>query len=152
MLSNYASSLILKEMCGKGGNYGTRIAARAFLALSSTEPNKLGQGVTEPTGGNYARKQIGYYDDTYGQLMGNPVDGVITNSQEIHFNEATANWATEEAPLTYACIYDAAENGNLLAWGLLGKTVDGEWVAQSIVPVANTVVVMKVGDVKISLT
>lgn len=147
MISNYASNLILKNLCGKTQN--ATIAQRAFLALSSTEPTASGGGVTEPTGNGYARKQIGYYQDTYGQLMGNPENGVITNAQEIHFDEATGPWGT----LTYGCIYDAAANGNLIAWGELGEyNEENVWTAKSITPAANTVVVIKVGNLKISLT
>lgn len=150
MISNYASNLILKEMCGKGGQYGTRLAQRAYLALSSTQPQANGQGVTEPSGNGYVRKQIGYWQDTYGQLMGNPVNGEITNSQEIHFNEATGSWGTQ----VWACLYDAETGGNLLAWGRLGETnpETGAWTDKSITPVANTVVVIKQGNFKISIT
>ena len=151
MISNYASSLILKGMTGRGGSNGGSIviAARAYLALSSTEPQKNGQGVTEPSGNGYARKQIGYYYDTLGALMGDPVNGVMTNKEEVHFNEATGEWGT----LTYACIYDAATGGNLIASGKLGKinSDTGSWEEQSITPVANSVVVIKEGNLKISI-
>ena len=154
MISNYASSLILKGMTGRGNNStsytgGIILTTRAFLALSSTEPQKNGQGVTEPSGNGYARKQIGYALDTYGQAMGDPVNGVMTNKEEIHFNEATGEWGT----LAYACIYDAETGGNLIASGKLGKTNTdtGEWEEQSITPVANSVVVIKEGNLKISI-
>lgn len=137
MISNYASNAILKNMCGKGSQYFSFVT-RAFLALSSTEPQANGQGVTEPTGNGYARKQIGYYQDTYGQLMGNPENGTIANSQEIHFNEATGNWGQQN----YACIYDAETDGNLIAWGALTTPIS---------PVENTVPVIKVGDLTISI-
>lgn len=154
MISNYASSLILKGMTGRGSDSSSypgsiTLASRAFLALSSTEPQKNGQGVTEPSENGYARKQIGYALDTYGQAMGDPVNGVITNKDEIHFNEATGGWGT----LTYACIYDAATGGNLIASGKLGKinSETGSWEEQSIAPVANSVVVIKEGNLKISI-
>lgn len=149
MITNYASNLVLNSMCGKTTTIS--IAPRAFLALSSTEPTVLGGGVTEPTDtAGYRRKQIGYAQDTYSQLMGTPSNGEITNTQEIHFDEATASWGT----CSYACIYDAQTGGNLIAWGELGHydSITGEWVAQSISPVANTVVVIKAGDLKISIT
>jgi hypothetical protein len=141
MISNYASSLILKGLTGKGrGNDGAIVlAARSFLALSSTEPQKNGQGVTEPSGNGYARKQIGYFYDTYGQLMGDPTDGVITNKDEIHFNEATADWPSA---LTYVCIYDAATSGNLLAWGALKTAITAK---------ANTVPLIRVGELTITI-
>ncbi len=137
MISNYASNIILKNMLGKGSQYFSFVT-RAFLALSSTEPQANGQGVTEPVGNGYVRKQLGYYQDTYGQLMGNPENGVIKNSQEIHFNKATGDWGQQR----YACIYDAATGGNLIAWGEL---------ATPITPVENTVPVIAVDGLVISI-
>ena len=150
MITTRTANSILNAMTGRTQNIS--IASRAFIALSSTEPNKLGQGVTEPVGGGYERKQIGYYNDTYGQLMGAPDDGVITNTQEIHFNEATGDWGEQK----YVCIFDAATGGNLVAWGELGEfeggdATSGTWKAKSITPQANTVVVLKVGMVRISI-
>lgn len=144
MISNYASNLILKGMVGKGNSsdYSTgsiTLTVRAYLALSSTEPQKNGQGVTEPSGNGYARKQIGWAKDTNGQLMGDPQDGVITNREEIHFNEATADWP---ATLNYVCIYDAATNGNLIAWGALKNPITAK---------ANTVPLIRIGELTVSI-
>lgn len=151
MITNRTANAILNAMTGKAQN--ASIASRAFIGLSSTEPNAQGQGITEPVGGGYERKQIGYYNDTYGQYMGTPVDGVITNNQEIHFNEATGDWGEQK----YVCIFDAATGGNLVAWGELGEyeggdAFSGTWKAKSITPKANTVVVLKVGNVRISIS
>lgn len=136
MISHYAAATILNGLCGKS-QYGA--APRAFLALSSAEPTANGQGVTEPVGNGYKRKQIGFWQDTYGQLMGTPSEGVITNTQEIHFDEATGAWGE----LKYVCIYSAETGGNLLAWGELENPIS---------PVANTVPVIKVGELVISIT
>lgn len=145
MISNYASGLILANMCGK--TQYANIAQRAFLALSATEPQATGDGVTEPIGNGYVRKQIGYYQDKEGNYMGEPSGNTIINAQEIHFNEATGDWGT----MQYVCIFDAAEGGHLIAWGTLGETVDGIWQPKPITPEANTVVVIRAGDLKISL-
>lgn len=145
MITNFASSEVLSAMCGKK-QYAS-LASRAFIGLSSTEPHADGTNVTEPAGNGYARKQIGYYSDTSSQYMGNPSGGVISNSQEIHFNEATGAWGTQR----YACIYDAATGGHLIAWGELGEEVEGEWTPVPITPTANTVVVIRPGNLRISL-
>lgn len=149
-ITNYTASQVLNAMCGKAQN--ATLASSAYLALSKTEPTAASGNVTEPSAASYHRKCIGIYGQAGTQLMGTPSAGVITNSQEIHFDEAEEAWATQEAPLTYACLFSAASGGNLLAYGLLGKTVEGVWTAQSIVPVANTAVIIKAGDLKISLT
>lgn len=49
--------------------------------------------------------------------LGEPVDGVVTNSQAINFNESTASWGT----ITHFVIYDSATvgEGNLLMYGTL---------------------------------
>lgn len=150
MITNYTATQILNAMCAK--SQYAQLASTAYLGLSKTEPTAAGGNVTEPSAASYHRKCIGIYNQSGTQLMGTPSAGVITNNQEIHFDEAEEAWATSEAPLTYACLFSAATGGNLLAYGLLGKTVEGEWVAQSIVPVANTAVIIKTGDLKISLT
>lgn len=144
MISHYASRIILNGICGKTNSAPSYLA---YLALSSTEPQKDGTGVTEPIGNGYERKLIGNYAQTMTQMMGEPNEGVIENDEEIHFLSATGSWGE----LKYVCIYTAKENGNLVAWGILGETVDGEWQEKSISPVADTVVVIRKGDLKISI-
>lgn len=136
MLSEYAAKNFLNGLCGKS-QYGVA-GGRAYLALSSTQPQANGQGITEPQGNGYKRKQIGYYQDSYGQLMGDPTGNQITNRQEIHFNRATGTWGE----LKYVCIMTAEENGNLLAWGEL---------ASPLTPLENTVPVIDEGALVISL-
>lgn len=144
MLSYYAANKILNAVTGKGSSstpYGyVIIANRAYLALSSTEPNASGGGVTEPSASvGYQRKLIGNAQaGTYGSLLADPVDGTITNNQEIHFNEATGAWGTQ----SYVCIYDAETGGNLIAWGTLSTSIS---------PTANTVPVIKTGGFVISV-
>lgn len=148
MLSYYASNLILKAITGKGrqGQYASdsgsvTITVRAYLALSSTEPNASGGGVTEPlpsTG--YQRKLIGNAEaGQYGSLLGEPTNGSITNNDEIHFNEAVSSWGTQQ----YVCIFDAPTGGNLIAWGSL---------TTNITPTANTVPVIRTNGFVITIS
>ena len=143
MITYYASNRILQAMFGKQSSVS--LAQNCYLALSSTKPNADGTNVTEPSGNGYARKLIGSYSQAATQAMGNPSDGEITNTLEIHFDAATGSWGT----LPYACIYDAATSGNLLA---AGNILDSGGSATSLSPVANSVVVLKVNSLNFSIT
>ncbi|HIU80607.1 MAG TPA: hypothetical protein IAC67_06810 [Candidatus Coproplasma excrementipullorum] len=147
MISNYAANKVLQSICGQ--TQYCNLATSSFLGLSSTQPQANGQGVTEPSGNGYARKQIGQYQNSAGWLMNSPSNGAVTNKEEIHFNEAEGAWGE----LGYVCIFDAATNGNLLAWGQIGSYSEGgEFTPSTINPTANTVPLIKVGNIKISIT
>lgn len=130
---------ILNQLCGKvnGG-----LASSAFLALSQTAPNIEGGGVTEPVGGGYKRTKIGSYQE--GSKMGTPAydstTGKVTvkNNEEIHFNEATGSWGA----ITHFAIYSQQTGGTPLYVGQLNSTIT---------PTAGNVVIIKVGDIQISL-
>ena len=150
MVTNYVSNSTLNTLCGK--SQYTSYGALCYLGLSSTLPTKTGANVTEPNKNGYARVLLGNYSQAYTQMMGNPVDGAITNDKEIHFNEVTAaddnnGWGT----LSYVCLYSAATGGNLLAWGELGTHIEEVWTPQSISPATNNVVVIKAGDLNITM-
>ena len=83
-----------------------------YLALSSTTPALAGTGVTEPSGGAYARVA------TTGATWGTAAAGSITNAAAITFPTATADWATA-ANMTYGVLYDASTAGNCLGYGAL---------------------------------
>ena len=81
-----------------------------YIGLSTSAPAINGTGVNEPsTDAGYARVKL--------SSLGEPVDGVVTNSQAINFNESTASWGT----ITHFVIYDSATvgEGNLLMYGTL---------------------------------
>lgn len=81
-----------------------------YIGLSTSEPNGSGANVNEPsTDAGYARVKL--------TSLSEPVDGVVTNSLAINFNESTASWGT----ITHFVIYDSAEadSGNLLMYGEL---------------------------------
>lgn len=79
-----------------------------YLGLSKTAPNADGTGVSEPSGGAYARVSLS------GKL-GAPNNGVVANSASVSFPEATANWGNA----THFVVYNAATGGNLLMYGAL---------------------------------
>ena len=99
---------ILEAQVGKNA-FGTQTA---FVALSSTTPNINGTGVTEPTGGAYAR--VSTSAATWGTASG----GSISNAQAINFATATADWVGG-ANLTHGVLYDAASGGNMIGFGAL---------------------------------
>lgn len=130
---------ILKQISGKTTS---GLASSAYLALSQTAPNVEGGGVTEPVGGGYQRAKIGTYQG--GSKMGNPTYDsstgkvTITNVEEIHFNEATSGWGT----ITHFAIYSSQTGGEPLYIGQLNLAIS---------PTTGNVVIIKVGDIKISI-
>ena len=69
-----------------------------------------GSGVNEPsTDAGYQRLLL--------TNLSEPVDGLVSNEQDINFDESTANWGT----ITHYVIYDSptADDGNLLMFGEL---------------------------------
>lgn len=134
MLSNTIKNNIINAITGRAQNVS--LAPTAYLALSTTDP---ATSVTEPSGNGYARVLIGNYQQPLTQVMGAAANGQATNVAEIKFNEATGSWGT----CTHGVIYDAATGGNIIAWGALQA---------SLAPVANTVPLVKIGNLVISFT
>lgn len=99
--------------CIMGNVFGSKtdpnLPQTYYIGLSSTEPSKDGTGVTEPTGGNYARVAIA--------SLSVPYSGSITNSAELAFADSTSDWGT----MTHYVVYDAATDGNLLIYNSLDK-------------------------------
>lgn len=94
-----------------GNVFGTKkvpaLPAKYFIGLSTSAPNADGTGVTEPTGGGYARVEL--------TMMSKPNKGVIDNKEDVVFPISTADWGT----LTHYVIYDA--DGNVLFANRLAK-------------------------------
>lgn len=86
------------------------IPAQYYIGLSSTTPAIDGSGVNEPSSdAGYKRLLL--------SSLGEPTDGLVTNEQDINFDESTANWGT----ITHYVIYDSptTDDGNLLMYGEL---------------------------------
>jgi len=83
-----------------------------YCSLHTTATTDAGGG-TEVTGGSYARKAV---------TFGAPSASVISNSTDIDFGTATANWGT----ITHTAIQDAVSAGNMLVHGAMvaSKTVN----------------------------
>lgn len=133
MISNFASARILNNICGnytKGSSTDSyqAIFGPIYLGLSSTDP---AVSVTEPSGNGYVRTKLKM------PLISSGTS--VTNTEELHFNEATGAWGA----LSYACLYDAQTGGNLIAWGTLTNQIS---------PVADTVPIIRSGELTVSIT
>ena len=137
MITHYAANKVLQALCGKAQNL--TLGQTAYVALSTTTPTAAGGNVTEPVGNGYARVMLGNYNQSYTQKMGTPSGGAISNEEIVYYPEATGSWGT----ITHFCIYDAPTNGNLLAFGAL---------TDPITPTANTIPIIRVGELDISLS
>jgi hypothetical protein len=86
--------------------------ATVYVALFTVSPSDSSGG-TEVSGGSYARQAV-----TFGAASG----GSISNSADITFPQATANWGT----IVAVGLFDASTAGNLLWYGDLtqSKTVN----------------------------
>lgn len=84
--------------------------ANYYFGLSSTTPNDTGGGVTEPSGGGYARVSKANNKTTFANST---TTGTVVTAQAITWPTATANWVGG-ANLTYLTIHDAASGGNLV--------------------------------------
>lgn len=84
------------------------IPTEYYIGLSTTEPTMSGANVSEPSASaGYGRVLL--------ENLSAPVNGVVTNTANINFEESTASWGT----VTHFVIYDAEINGNLLMYGAL---------------------------------
>lgn len=106
--SNYLRNKVLEHSVGKTAY----TLPTVYVALSTTTPAADGTGVTEPSGGSYARVV------TAGTDWATASAGSITNANAITFPTATADWASA-ANFTYGVLYDAATAGNVLGYGAL---------------------------------
>lgn len=112
MVTTYFLDLASRQLFGK---YSTPVIPSSYyVGISSTLPTIAGTGVTEPSGGSYARIQVENNSTNITQSG----TGTGTNTNALYFAESTANWGT----YPYYVIYDALTNGNLLIFGSLDRT------------------------------
>ena len=108
-ISNYLENKILDATLR---NVAYTSPATVYLALFTTDPTDAGTG-TEVSGGSYARKAV-----TFGAAS----NGAVSNSADVLFDIATANWGT----ITHVGVYDALTAGNLFYHGAVttSKTIN----------------------------
>lgn len=131
------SENLLKGMTGKSQN---GLLSNCYIALSTTEPSPDGTNFTEPSSVNgYARSIIGLWQQSSTQVMGNPVNGSITNADIIFFPEATASWGT----ITHFGLFNQATGGQMMVYGALTTPITVG---------ANYVPLFRVGNFTLTLT
>ena len=96
-ISNYLENAIINATV-RATSYTS--PATVYLALFTSDPTDAGTG-TQISGGSYARQSI---------TFGAPSNGVSSNTADITFPTATADWGT----VGWIGIYDALTSGNLL--------------------------------------
>jgi hypothetical protein len=110
-LSNFLENELLDHVMGCGSrDYAP--PANIHVGFSTVVPADDGSGLTEPSGGAYARKSTGASDWNIAS------NNQVTNANEIAFPKATASWGTIRA----VCFWDAASGGNLLAYAAIEAT------------------------------
>ena len=87
--------------------------ADVYLALSSNDPEADNGTFTELSGGGYTRVHISTTSGTYPNMMGTPTGRSITNSKQINWNKATANWADIKG----FALFTAASGGTMIYYG-----------------------------------
>ena len=104
--ANYWENEILDHIFDKG-SYNA--PANIYIGLSPADPGDDGSGLSEPSGGSYARVSTSPSDWNAASA------GVITNASRVTFATSTAVWGT----VTHICLFDALSGGNLLGSGVL---------------------------------
>lgn len=137
MITHYFANKILPLLCGKTSSLTS--ASSIYVGLSTSAPLADGTNVTEPIGNGYARVLLGNTSQELTQKMGTVANGHVENDEIIYFPEATGSWGT----ITHFCIFDAQSNGNLLAFGALSTSIQ---------PVANTIPIVRIGELDLSLS
>lgn len=99
-ISTYLANKLLEHALGKTEyTMPTVIYCAAFVG----DPGGAG---SEVSGGGYARQQV---------TIDAATAAAASNSQDILFPEATADWGT----IDYLCLFDAASSGNTMFYGAL---------------------------------
>lgn len=121
--SDYLEDKILNHVLR---NVAYTSPSSVYVALFTVTPSDSGGG-TEVSGGAYAR--------TAGTFGAPSPSGTTSNSSDVTFPTATADWGT----IVAFGIFDASSAGNLLYWGAVSPTrvvsngVTAKFVAASLV-------------------
>ncbi|MHA6484462.1 phage tail fiber protein [Paenibacillus sp. strain BS8-2] len=103
-MSNYLETAILNAVFR---NTAFTSPSTVYLALYISDPTEADSG-TEVTGGSYARQSVAFSAPT--QVSNK---ATISNSADITFPIATANWGT----VSHVGLRSASTGGNLLYYG-----------------------------------
>lgn len=111
----YASNKILEWFRGASLSLGSTW----YFGLSTTSIDRtLGTGMTEPSGGSYAREPVTMNSSTnWGELFDSSY--IFANKNAIAFDPPTSNWGR----ITHWFISDASSGGNIIATGPLNRPI-----------------------------
>ena len=99
-----------------GDDAGANAPTSYYLGLSTTTPTYDAgaiTGVTEPSGGDYARVEVANTTANW-----TVVDRTVENAGSVEWPTATASWGDA----THVVFYDVASAGSPLFFGALGST------------------------------
>lgn len=99
-LSTYAKNKLLDHLTGKA----EYTMPTLYVGFSTTDPGAEGAGVTEPSGGSYARKA------TSAATWESAASGAIQTEAAITFDQATGDWGT----IGWIVVYDSLSGGNFI--------------------------------------
>jgi hypothetical protein len=101
--ADYLEDELLDHVFGKGSYTPPTI----YVALSTADPTDDASGLSEPSGGSYARLETAASD------WNTSSSGTIDNANSLEFTTATGSWGT----ISHFALYDASSGGNMLAHG-----------------------------------
>jgi len=103
--NDYTENKVLDHITGKTAF----TQPTAYIGLSTASPTDDASGLAEPSGNGYTRVT------TVGSDWNAASGGSVDNANALTFPEASGSWGT----VTHFALFDAATNGNMLAWGTL---------------------------------
>ena len=110
----YASNRILDWIVGSSLSLGSTW----YFGLSTTAVSTTaGTGMTEPSGGGYAREPVTMNSTNWGELYDSSY--IFANKVAIEFDAVTGNWGR----ITHWFISDASSGGNIIAAGPLNRPI-----------------------------
>lgn len=108
-LTQYAAAALLNSLFGKTSDFGALASAPdLFLAASTSTPAEDGTNITEPSGNNYSRLDVGG-SDFDAATDADPSE--IDNTGTLSFPTASGSWGT----ITHVVLFDASSGGNAIA-------------------------------------
>lgn len=110
----YASNKILDWLVGGSLSLGSTW----YFGLSTTSIDRtLGTGMTEPSGGSYAREPVTMNSTNWGELYDSSY--IFANKTAIAFDPPMSSWGR----ITHWFISDASSGGNIIATGPLNRPI-----------------------------
>lgn len=107
MITTTQANAVLDALLGTTG----LLPGTVYVGLLLAQPNPDGSGVSEPSGGSYARQAVTNNATEWPAAVGR----AKTHANNIVFPAATANWGT----ITHFGIFDAVSGGNVRIYGAL---------------------------------